>query len=114
MHCTIGVRPASPGLGVLRADLHVWREDADERAGVSATTILSRLRAIAEDDSDPSTSARVAAWRELAERVIGPAQRPVSENHLHVNVTPEEMRAVTRRPAASYGSGEPGAAAPGS
>ncbi len=69
---------------------------------MSATTILSGLRAIAEDDSDPSTSARVAAWRELAERVIGPAQQRVPENHLHVSVTPEEMRRVALRLAESY------------
>ena len=64
---------------------------------MSATSILSGLRAIAEDDSDPSTSARVAAWRELAERVIGPAQQRTPEQHLHVNVTPEEMRRVAQR-----------------
>ena len=66
--------------------------------GATATSILSGLRKIAENDSDPSTSARVAAWRELAERVIGPVDRQRSqENHLHVNVTPERMRDVARR-----------------
>ena len=70
--------------------------------GPSRVSILSGLRAIAEDDSDPSTSARVAAWRELAERVIGPAQQRSQENHLHVSVTPEEMRTVALRLAQSY------------
>ncbi len=77
-----------------------------ERAGVTAASIHTGLRAIAEDDSDPSTSARVAAWRELAERVIGPAQQRVPENHLHVSVTPEEMRTVAQRLAASYADDE--------
>ena len=90
-----------PGWGVLT------RCALDRYWGVSATTILSGLRAIAEDDSNPSTSARVAAWRELAERVIGPAaQQRMPENHLHVNITPEEMRAVAQRLAASYADDE--------
>ena len=76
-------------------------QEAAERAGVTATSILSGLRAIAENESDPSTSARVAAWRELAERVMGPVDRQRSqENHLHVNVTPEQMRDAARRLAA--------------
>ncbi len=74
--------------------------------GTDWQSTVEKVR-IAEDNSDPSTSARVAAWRELAERVIGPAQQRSPENHLHVNVTPEEMRAVARRLAASYGSTEP-------
>jgi hypothetical protein len=69
--------------------------------GATATSILSGLRKIAENDSDPSTSARVAAWGELAETVIGPVERQRSqENHVHVNVTPEQMRDVARRLAA--------------
>ena len=82
-------------------------QDAAERAGVSATTIFTGLKAIAENDSDPATAARVAAWRELAERVIGPSERRAQESHLHVSISPERMRRVAQRLASELGAPGP-------
>ena len=93
--------------GEVRSAIEERVAGAASAAGVSAESIFTGLRTIAENGSDPATAARVAAWRELAERVIGPAEQLPPQRHLHVAVSPAAMRRVAARLSAELGAPEP-------
>ena len=80
------------------------QEARAERVGLTADTVIEGL--LHEAHHAREGSARVRSLELLGKHIgLWDEKRATSEQHLHVNVTPEEMRRVALRLAESY-SGE--------